>query len=79
MCPFCHSKNVRRSHARLWEFPFLLFLGRPMRCRVCFYRYFRWPWSLSALPARPAQPPINLTAFKPPQKRSAAAAAAGKG
>jgi hypothetical protein len=78
MCPQCHSKKVRRSYPKMWEFVFLIFLGRPMRCRTCDFRFYNWPWSLSSLPARPVAEPPKLTAFKPPRRRSAAAAA-GKG
>ena len=78
MCPLCLSTQVRRSRPRFWDFRLLTFLARPMRCEVCDRRFYRWPWSLTSLPARPAEKPPTLTAFKPLRKRSAAAAAAGK-
>ena len=78
MCPLCHSKKVRRSYPKLWEVPVMIFLGRPMRCKVCNKRFYRWPWSLSRLPPRPPAATPELTAFTPPRRKSAAAAA-GKG
>jgi hypothetical protein len=78
MCPLCRSKKVRVSHPRLWDFLFLILQARPMRCRVCHYRFYRWPWSRSGMPSRPVEAPPKLTAFKP-QRRKAATAAGGKG
>jgi hypothetical protein len=78
MCPLCLSKDVRRSRPRFWDFRLLKFLARPMRCLACDRRFYRWPWSLTSLPPRPAAAPPTLTAFTPVRKRSAAAAAAGK-
>jgi hypothetical protein len=82
MCPLCHSKKVRRSRPRPWDFLFLILQARPMRCRACCYRFYRWPWSSSGSgfgkrvhwrPARTVpQQPIKLTAFKP-LKRSVSA------
>jgi hypothetical protein len=87
MCPLCHSNKVRRSRPRTRDFLFLILQARPMRCRACCYRFYRWPWSnwgkrgsgnaagkrVHWRPARTAsQQPIQLTAFKP-LKRSASA------
>jgi hypothetical protein len=73
MCPFCHSTKVRRSYPKLWDFLIMIFLGRPMRCKVCDHRFYYWPWSLSRLPPNPAAEPPKLTAFQPPRRKSAAA------
>jgi hypothetical protein len=78
MCPHCLSKEVHRSRPKFWDFRLLKFLARPMRCEACDKRFYRWPWSLSRLPPRPLVAPPKLTAFKPPRRKSAAAAA-GKG
>jgi hypothetical protein len=80
MCPLCHSKKMRCSRVKAWDFLFLILQAQPMRCHACHHRFYRWPWSafghhdLAWRHARPAsQPAPDLTAFKP-QKRVAATA-----
>jgi hypothetical protein len=84
MCPLCHSKRVRRSAPKLWDFIFVILRARPMRCRVCSYRYYRWPWSSSEprtylwRPARPVDEVPQLKAFVPLNRPAARAAAASQ-
>jgi hypothetical protein len=73
MCPKCRSKNARRSYPKLWDFPFLVLQARPMRCKICDYRYYQWPWMSSSDTVKPVSEPPKLTAFKPLRKRSATA------
>lgn len=76
MCPLCFSKKVRRSHRTGFDLLLLFLLARPMRCRICSHRYYRFPWSVAdkrITRTSPADQAPSLTALRP-QKRAAAAA-----
>lgn len=79
MCPLCHSKRVRRSRRRAFDFLFLLFRIKPMRCRSCSFRYYQWPWSKPDVPApstTPLEEGASLASLKL-EKPSAVAAGSG--
>jgi len=81
MCPLCHSKKVRRSHRQPIDLLAVLLMAKPMRCRNCSHRYYRWPWNEvegSALAGAPVAEGVNPAAGEP-RKRSAAAGNAGSG
>jgi transcriptional regulator NrdR family protein len=39
-CPFCGSLDLRNAHIRRVDYPRLLLLQRPVRCRNCRERFF---------------------------------------
>lgn len=45
-CKKCHSDALVRSRWRLWEWPILLVLLRPIRCRSCGRRMFKFLWAV---------------------------------
>jgi hypothetical protein len=44
-CATCKSDSLVRSRWRLWEWPLLLVLHRPVRCRACGRRAFKPLWA----------------------------------
>ena len=76
MCPLCHSNKVRRSRRQTFDFLLALFLqAKPMRCRTCSHRFYRWPWSESdttALSDRPDTRAPRLRALRSPDRAAAA-------
>jgi hypothetical protein len=76
MCPLCHSNKVRRSHRQPFDLLLqLIFRAKPMRCRTCSHRYYRWPWSKPE-EGNSADLPLAET---PNQSAAAAAAATSSG
>lgn len=57
-CGTCRSDLLVQSRWRLWEWPMLLALHRPVRCRSCGRRAFKPLWA--GVPGRPnaAPPPV---------------------
>jgi hypothetical protein len=47
MCPTCLSKQVRKSHFRFRDLPYLLLQAKPSRCQSCHRRFYLWPWLLN--------------------------------
>lgn len=44
-CHDCGEKNdVKRSRYRLFEYPLMLALLRPYRCRNCWHRFYAFLW-----------------------------------
>lgn len=54
-CRRCKSNLLVRSRWRLWEWPLLFLLHRPVRCRACGRRSFRFLWA--GVPARALSDP----------------------
>jgi PAS domain S-box-containing protein len=54
-CSRCKSNLLVRSRWRLWEWPLLLLLHRPVRCRACGRRGFKFLWA--GVPGRPLSDP----------------------
>lgn len=50
-CSRCQSNLLVGSRWRIWEWPLLLLLHRPVRCRACGRRGFKFLWA--GVPARP--------------------------
>jgi hypothetical protein len=45
-CPKCRERSIRKSQRRLFDF-LLRSIGMvPLRCNICFHRFFRFRRSL---------------------------------
>ena len=82
MCPLCHSNRVRRSRRQPFDYLLLILWAKPMRCRTCSYRYYKFPWSRPEESVLPELTGQESPAYTPPAaqrlKRSAAVASSGK-
>jgi len=48
-CPKCRSENLRRSHLFFYDWPLLLLLFIPIRCRDCHARFYMFRFGEASL------------------------------